>query len=140
MGSTWIVLPPRLACWGNPALRQVEIQNKWLGIIQCTMQARIKCVKFRVKANQSISKHIKTYIYNYSLVLLRSRTRKTHCRPDRCGRSNEGGNKAVTVCTSMPGQTAMVTYIVFGIFIYNQGYLDYEPSRGVESKFQLKER
>ncbi|CAK9063380.1 unnamed protein product [Durusdinium trenchii] len=27
-------------------------------------------------------------------------------------------------------QTAMVTYIVFGIFIYNQGYLDYEPSRG----------
>ncbi|CAJ1456557.1 unnamed protein product [Effrenium voratum] len=44
--------------------QQVEIRDKWLGIIQCTMQ------------------------------------------------------------------TAMVTYIVFGIFIYNQGYLDYEPSRG----------
>lgn len=27
-------------------------------------------------------------------------------------------------------QTAMVTYIVLGIFIYNQGYLDYEPARG----------
>mmetsp|Transcript_76907 Transcript_76907/g.135489 ORF Transcript_76907/g.135489 Transcript_76907/m.135489 type:complete len:386 (+) Transcript_76907:78-1235(+) len=27
-------------------------------------------------------------------------------------------------------QTAMVVYIVFGIFIYSQGYLDYEPSRG----------
>eukprot|EP00434_Breviolum_minutum_P036828 symbB.v1.2.032646.t1/scaffold3947.1/size47711/2 len=27
-------------------------------------------------------------------------------------------------------QTAMVTYIVFGIFIYSRGYLDYEPSRG----------
>ena len=24
----------------------------------------------------------------------------------------------------------MVTYIVFGIFIYSRGYLDYEPSRG----------
>ena len=33
----------------------------------------------------------------------------------------------------------MVTYIVFGIFIYNQGYLDYEPSRGVDSKFPLQE-
>jgi len=27
-------------------------------------------------------------------------------------------------------QTAMVVYIVGGIFIYNQGYLDYEPARG----------
>mmetsp|Transcript_23514 Transcript_23514/g.44324 ORF Transcript_23514/g.44324 Transcript_23514/m.44324 type:complete len:389 (+) Transcript_23514:114-1280(+) len=44
--------------------QQVEIRDKWLGIIQCTMQ------------------------------------------------------------------TTMVTYIVFGIFIYSQGYLDYEPSRG----------
>lgn len=47
--------------------QQVEIRDKWLGIIQCTMQ------------------------------------------------------------------TAMVTYIVFGIFIYNQGYLDYEPSQGAIS-------
>ena len=27
-------------------------------------------------------------------------------------------------------ETAMVSYIVFGIFIYNEGYLDFEASRG----------
>ena len=85
IGCTWFL--HRVYChrlWLASVLRQVEIQNKWLGIIQCTMQAHI--IKFRVtKHIKAISKH-KWFVRSYP-------SDKEDTLPDRCGGSNEGKNR-----------------------------------------------